>query len=82
MTVKLNKWGNSLGLRLPNSIVKALGLETGTEVQVKLENESVVMKPLKSHITLEWLCEGMDADNMHKEHFSDFAGDEKFWEKE
>jgi len=82
MTVKLNKWGNSIGLRLPTNIVKALRLETGTEVQVELQNESVIIKPLKSDLTLEWLCEGMDADDMHKEHFNDFEGEEKFWEKE
>lgn len=82
MTVKLNKWGNSIGLRLPNNIVKALQLETGTEVQVELQNEAVVIKPVKSNLTLEWLCEGMNVDNMHEEHFSDFAGEEKFWEKE
>lgn len=52
MTVRLNKWGNSIGLRLPNNIVKALRLETGTEVKVELQNESVVIKPVKNDITL------------------------------
>jgi len=71
-----------LSKHLPNNIVKALKLETGTEVQVELQNESVIIKPVKSDLTLEWLCEGMDVDNMHKEQFSDFAGEEKFWVKE
>jgi len=80
MTVKLNKWGNSKGLSLPTNIVKALSLETGTEVELK--NETVVIKPIKSDLTLEWLCEGMDVNNMYPEHFSDFVGKEKFWNQE
>ena len=34
MKVKIAKWGNSLGLRLPKAAVAEIGLKAGSEVEV------------------------------------------------
>lgn len=78
MTVKVNKWGNSFALCLPSNIVKELNLQIGGEMHISLENEQVVLTPVKKELSLAYLCEGMDENNMHEEHFNQFIGREKF----
>jgi len=33
------KWGNSLAIRLPASVVKALGLKEGDEIEIRVAGE-------------------------------------------
>jgi len=37
--VQVAKWGNSLAIRIPASIVEALALKPGDEVEVRVEGE-------------------------------------------
>ena len=47
MKVKVAKWGNSLGLRLPKAAVEATGLKPGAEVDVTIEGRDLrVRQPL------------------------------------
>ncbi|NLK20215.1 MAG: AbrB/MazE/SpoVT family DNA-binding domain-containing protein [Synergistaceae bacterium] len=39
--LRLEKWGNSVGLRLPKHVLEGLGLEAGSFVNVTLDNENV-----------------------------------------
>ena len=34
--MRVAKWGNSLAVRLPDAVVKALGLKTGDEIEIVL----------------------------------------------
>ena len=36
MTTKLQKWGNSQGIRLPKGLLTELGLENGAAVEVQI----------------------------------------------
>jgi antitoxin MazE len=61
MRVKIAKWGNSLGLRLPRAAVVATGLKPGAEVDVTVEGwELQVRFPLPTkHYRLEDLVAEM-----------------------
>ena len=61
MKVKLAKWGNSLGLRLPKAAVEAMGLKPGAEVDVTVEGRNLrVRQPLPiKHYRLEDLVAEM-----------------------
>jgi antitoxin MazE len=37
--MRVSKWGNSLAIRLPGSVVQALGLKEGDEVEVHVAGE-------------------------------------------
>jgi antitoxin MazE len=39
--MRVSKWGNSLALRLPASVVEALGLREGDEIEVLIADERV-----------------------------------------
>lgn len=46
MKVKISKWGNSLGLRLPRAAIEATGLKAGAEVDVAVEGRELRVRPL------------------------------------
>jgi antitoxin MazE len=44
-TTTVQKWGNSLGVRIPADIAKQLGIHDGARVQVKVDKGTLVIKP-------------------------------------
>lgn len=40
--MQVSKWGNSLGIRLPAAVVKALNLKEGDEVEIRAGSERVL----------------------------------------
>jgi antitoxin MazE len=59
------KWGNSLGLRLPKSIVEQLGVKEGTELDLTVENGRLVIQPRR--YSLEALMAEVTPENFHGE---------------
>ena len=54
MEVRLQKWGNSDGIRIPSSFLKSLNLKTNDKVElVQQEDTIIISKPRKKHLTLE-----------------------------
>lgn len=44
MTTKIQKWGNSLAVRLPKTLATHLGLREGNEVRVDEREHNVLIK--------------------------------------
>ena len=56
MEVKLQKWGNSVGLRIPNSLLKSLNLSMNDKVELKEEDDKIVItKSQQKRVSLEEL---------------------------
>jgi len=48
-TVKLIKWGNSIGIRIPSTIMKEAHLVSGEKLNIIAdENGEITLKPLKN----------------------------------
>lgn len=62
MKVKVAKWGNSLGLRLPKGAVEAAGLEAGLEVDVTVEGRDLRVRRPSPVKTSRELLEEMIAE--------------------
>ena len=45
MLVRISKWGNSLALRIPAPFAQETGIESGTEVDLALEDGKLVITP-------------------------------------
>lgn len=45
-SLKIAKWGNGQGIRLPMAVMKLLSLKVGDEHQ-KVQNETIVLVPKK-----------------------------------
>lgn len=46
-SLKIAKWGNGQGIRLPMAVMKLLSLKVGDELQMKVQNEAIVLVPKK-----------------------------------
>jgi antitoxin MazE len=68
MKTKIQKWSNSLALRIPKSFASEALLEPDTEVDLSLEKGKLVIAPITSSAyTLEQLLEGVTDENIHPE---------------
>ncbi|WP_274365609.1 AbrB/MazE/SpoVT family DNA-binding domain-containing protein [Paenibacillus thermotolerans] len=63
--VQVQKWGNSLGIRIPKSLALKVGLEEGSEIDLDVEDGHLVIKP--KSISLEELLAQITPDNLHRE---------------
>jgi len=66
MKVRVQAWGNSLGLRIPKAYAAELGVGAGSEMEVKVEAGALHARPAKA-IRLEALIANITADNQHGE---------------
>jgi len=68
MRTRVQKWGNSLALRLPKSFAIEAGLEKETPVDVTLRKGSIIVTPVVDRkYTLAQLLTQMTPENVHEE---------------
>lgn len=68
MLAKVQKWGNSLALRIPKAFALDAQLENDTLVEVSLVDGQIVIKPVMAqNWTLDELLSGVNSDNIHHE---------------
>lgn len=73
MRVKVQKWGNSLALRIPKPFAKEIEVDAGTVLDLSVRDRKLVASPVdKSRYTLRQLLEGVTKDNIHEE--ADWGG--------
>ena len=62
------KWGNSLAVRIPRSVVGTAGLREGDEVTLAVgKGGSIVMSPARRKYQLDELVSKITAQNRHDE---------------
>ncbi|MEO6022547.1 MAG: AbrB/MazE/SpoVT family DNA-binding domain-containing protein [Burkholderiales bacterium] len=57
---KIQKWGNSMALRIPAVTMRAWGIEEGQTVALKVEDGALVVKPTQQRYTLAELLAQCD----------------------
>jgi len=68
MLTKVQKWGNSLALRIPKAFAHDAQLENDSMVEISLVDGQIVIKPvIKPNWTLAQLLTGVTKDNLHAE---------------
>ncbi|MCB9818744.1 AbrB/MazE/SpoVT family DNA-binding domain-containing protein [Candidatus Nomurabacteria bacterium] len=67
MKTKIQKWGNSLGVRLPKSITEQKALRAGLGVSIVIKDNQIVIEPREEELSLESMLSTVSADNIHKE---------------
>ncbi len=48
----VQKWGNSLGVRIPNFIINQLSLYPGDSVDIVVENQQISIRPRKASLKM------------------------------
>jgi antitoxin MazE len=68
METKIQKWGNSLAVRLPKIFADQTGIENGSDVRIFVENGKIVVLPLKDReVLLESMLDRIDDSTVHEE---------------
>lgn len=68
MRSRIQKWGNSLALRIPKSFAAEAGLQKESPVDVSLTNGKLVITPVSQpKVTLEELVARISEENRHDE---------------
>jgi antitoxin MazE len=68
MTAKVQKWGNSLALRLPKALVNEFRLEPGSVVKLSVVDGKLIVEPQRApRYKLEDLLKKVSKRNLHAE---------------
>ena len=68
MQAYVQKWGNSLALRIPGNVVKDMNLKEGASVDMIQDNERLIIIPVSvPEYTLEELLDQISENNIHTE---------------
>jgi antitoxin MazE len=65
---KVQRWGNSLAVRIPKSFAEEVGLEAGTTVEMRLVDGGLLVAPAPDEsLSLDDLLDGVTKANIHAE---------------
>jgi antitoxin MazE len=67
MRTKVQKWGNSLALRIPKPFAEGAGLKLATEVEVSVEKGALRIAAVRRRWDLDSLVSRMTSRNRHAE---------------
>jgi antitoxin MazE len=80
MKTRVQKWGNSLALRIPKSFAAEAGLCENEPVQLLLVDGRLVVEPVsQERLTLGELLSGVTDDNLHGEWDTGPAVGKEIW---
>ena len=66
MQARIQKWGNSLAIRIPKPFALEVGLEQNSLVTVSVSEGKLVLEPVKPEYSLEDLLAQVTQDNLHQ----------------
>jgi antitoxin MazE len=77
---RVQKWGNSLALRIPKPFAAEVGLESDSFVELTLVDGKLVITPItKPTLTLEQLLAQVNEHNLHGEVDTGLAVGNEVW---
>ena len=80
MEARLQKWGNSNGIRIPSNILKSLNLKANDKVILEQDDEKIIIsKPKKEKISLRKRFENYKGENLAKDFSWDDAKGKEIW---
>ncbi len=63
MRTHIQKWGNSLALRIPAHLLKRLDLHEGNAIDIDLDNDEIIVK--KAKYNLDEMLDKITPENTH-----------------
>ena len=77
MLTTIQRWGNSLAVRIPKPFALQTDLSENSEVDISLDGDRIIVSPAVKEWKLDDLLAGITARNAHKEiSWGDRAGAE------
>jgi antitoxin MazE len=80
MKARVQKWGNSLALRIPRAFAEEAGLHANAAVELSLVDGTLVVKPVAPpSLTLDELLRGVTDNNLPGEWDTGPATGKEIW---
>ena len=80
MEARIQKWGNSDGIRIPSSILKSLNIKTNDILNIEQEGDKIIISvPKKKKISLEDRFKEYHGKNLAKEFSWDENVGKEIW---
>lgn len=80
MRTRVQRWGNSLALRIPSAFAKETALESGVEVELTLDAGRLVVTPLVApSYNLTGLLDQVTPENLHTETDTGASRGDEVW---
>ncbi len=79
MRTRVQKWGNSLAVRIPKPFAEGAGLKLATEIEVSLEKGSLRVSAVRPRWQLKRLISKVTRKNIHAEVESGPAVGREVW---
>jgi antitoxin MazE len=68
MRTRVQKWGNSLAVRIPKTFAEEVGLKDDAPIEMRLVKGGLLLEPSSTWApTLGELLDGVSASNLHDE---------------
>lgn len=67
MITTLNRWGNSLAVRIPKAFAEQIELDEDTPIRIEVENARITIEPVRAQWRLETLVAGITKSNVPAE---------------
>ena len=66
MTTKVQKWGNSLAIRIPKQVAKEFDLNKGSDIEIEIVDNAIKLTPKQSRLTLKEMMSEITPENQHE----------------
>lgn len=77
MQARIQKWGNSLGVRIPMHLVKQLKLHENSPISIEIEGNRIVIQPPR--YDLRQMLDTITPENLHREIPDDLPRGNEEW---
>ena len=79
MKTTVQKWGNSLAVRIPRPFADEVNLEENSTIDLSVRGGKLVIVPAEPDLTLEALVQAITDDNRHEELTTGKAVGREIW---
>ena len=80
MEARIQKWGNSDGLRIPSSILKSLNIKTNDILNIEKQDDKIIISiPKKKKISLADRFKSYKGKNLAKDFVWDESVGKEIW---
>ena len=67
MEIKVQKWGNSLAIRIPKIYAKEINIDQGSAITINREDNKLILEPKQKEEKLNALLSKITKENIHDE---------------
>jgi len=67
MKTTVQKWGNSLAIRIPKNITRDTRLSEGSDLNILVENGKIILSPSAKEYSLSEILKHVTNENIHSE---------------